>query len=99
VPIHYGDYRIFRSSLADFKRAVAAAGLENRVRYLDRDETYAFEISRTRIPAVAQGCEELRCSEFLPDCDFTVRANTEKEILDKMPGACLHRSSQVQRLT
>jgi predicted small metal-binding protein len=27
--------------------------------------------------------KELSCSDFRPDCDFTVRAATEEELLDK----------------
>ena len=42
IPIHYNDYEVFKSPLEDFKNAVAAAGLENRVRYLSHGETYQF---------------------------------------------------------
>ena len=42
VPIHYDDYDVFKSPLSDFQRAVEAAGLADRVRYLGRGETYAF---------------------------------------------------------
>lgn len=44
VPIHYDDYEVFESPLEDFRRAVAAAGLEERVRYLDHGDTYTFEV-------------------------------------------------------
>ena len=44
IPIHYNDYEVFKSSLEEFKQAVAAAGLESRVRYLSHGETYEFEI-------------------------------------------------------
>jgi L-ascorbate metabolism protein UlaG (beta-lactamase superfamily) len=44
IPIHYNDYTVFRSPLEDFKRAVAEAGLEDRVRYLSHGDTYEFEV-------------------------------------------------------
>ncbi len=43
VPIHYNDYTVFKSPLEDFKKAVAQAGLEDRVRYLAHGDTYEFE--------------------------------------------------------
>ena len=43
IPIHYNDYTVFRSPLRDFQRAVAEAGLRERVTYLRHGETYAFE--------------------------------------------------------
>jgi L-ascorbate metabolism protein UlaG (beta-lactamase superfamily) len=39
MPIHYEDFTVYRSPLQDFQREVAAAGLEDRVRYLQRGET------------------------------------------------------------
>jgi L-ascorbate metabolism protein UlaG (beta-lactamase superfamily) len=39
IPIHYEDFTVYRSPLEDFRREVAAAGLEDRVRYLRRGET------------------------------------------------------------
>ncbi len=42
IPIHYDDYDVFKSPLDDFKRAVERAGLEGRVHYLERGETYRF---------------------------------------------------------
>jgi L-ascorbate metabolism protein UlaG (beta-lactamase superfamily) len=39
VPVHYDDYGVFRSPLVDFERAVAAAGLQDLVRTVDRGET------------------------------------------------------------
>jgi L-ascorbate metabolism protein UlaG (beta-lactamase superfamily) len=48
VPIHYDDYAVFRSPLADFQRAVTEAGLAERVRYLRRGETYRFEAAHGR---------------------------------------------------
>jgi len=44
VPIHYNDYEVFKSPLEEFMNAVAAAGLESRVRYLSHGETYEFEV-------------------------------------------------------
>ena len=44
IPIHYNDYTVFKSPLEDFKNAVTAAGLEDRVRYLTHGETYEFEV-------------------------------------------------------
>lgn len=46
IPIHYNDYEVFKSPLEEFKQAVAAAGLESRVRYLSHGETYEFERPR-----------------------------------------------------
>jgi len=48
VPIHYNDYTVFKSPLEDFKRAVAQADLEDRVRYLAHGETYEFEVPESR---------------------------------------------------
>jgi L-ascorbate metabolism protein UlaG (beta-lactamase superfamily) len=42
VPIHYDDYSVFKSPLADFTSAVAAADLRTQVHYVDRGETFAF---------------------------------------------------------
>ena len=42
IPIHYNDYDVFKSPLSDFRQAVEAAGLENRVHYLSHGETYNF---------------------------------------------------------
>ncbi len=48
IPIHYNDYTVMKSPLEDFQREVRAAGLEDRVRYLDRGETYDFEVPESR---------------------------------------------------
>ncbi|MDS0293960.1 MBL fold metallo-hydrolase [Halogeometricum luteum] len=45
VPVHYDDYEVFQSPLSDFEEAVEAAGLEDRVAYVDRGDTYRFEAS------------------------------------------------------
>jgi len=48
IPIHYNDYEVFKSSLEEFKSAVDAAGLEDRVRYLSHGETYEFELPESK---------------------------------------------------
>ncbi|MCD0445055.1 MBL fold metallo-hydrolase [Glycomyces sp. A-F 0318] len=40
IPIHYDDYDVFTSPLADFVEAAAAAGIGDRVRTLERGETH-----------------------------------------------------------
>lgn len=42
IPIHYDDYDVFKSPLADFAREVKAAGLDQQVTYLAHGETYTF---------------------------------------------------------
>jgi L-ascorbate metabolism protein UlaG (beta-lactamase superfamily) len=42
IPIHYDDYDVFKSPLADFAREVKAAGLEEGVVYLAHGESYTF---------------------------------------------------------
>jgi L-ascorbate metabolism protein UlaG (beta-lactamase superfamily) len=39
VPVHYDDYRVFRSPLGEFRSAVAEAGLAEKVRAVGRGET------------------------------------------------------------
>lgn len=51
IPIHYDDYPVFRSPLQDFVRAVDAAGLSGRVRYLARGERYELELGAPRAGA------------------------------------------------
>src|SRR5829696_1244143 len=48
IPIHYNDYGVFKSPLEDFKEAVIAAGLEDRVSYLSHGRTYDFEVPANR---------------------------------------------------
>lgn len=43
IPIHYDDYDVFKSPLEDFKAAVRRAGLDERVRYLDRGESFTWQ--------------------------------------------------------
>ncbi len=44
VPIHYNDYTVFKSSLDEFKQAIAATGLSDRVQYLNHGDTYHFTV-------------------------------------------------------
>ncbi len=48
IPIHYNDYTVFKSPLEDFQKAVKAAGLEDRVRYLAHGESYNFRVPKSR---------------------------------------------------
>lgn len=52
IPIHYDDYTAFQSPLADFQRAVTNQGLQDRVHYLYRGDTYAFEVPLARLQPV-----------------------------------------------
>ncbi|MGH9942358.1 MAG: MBL fold metallo-hydrolase [Pyrinomonadaceae bacterium] len=51
IPIHYNDYEVFKSPLEDFKQAVAAAGLQERVHYLSHGESYNFHVPASRARA------------------------------------------------
>ena len=42
IPIHYNDYDVFKSPLAEFAREVKAAGMEESVLYLSHGDTYTF---------------------------------------------------------
>ncbi|MCU1233243.1 MAG: L-ascorbate metabolism protein UlaG, beta-lactamase superfamily [Candidatus Solibacter sp.] len=42
IPVHYDDYDVFKDPLSNFVREVEAAGLQDRVQYLQRGETYSF---------------------------------------------------------
>ncbi|KAI1470184.1 Metallo-hydrolase/oxidoreductase [Daldinia caldariorum] len=44
IPIHYDDYSVFLSPLADFKEKVEEEGWDDRVVYLDRGEEYRFKV-------------------------------------------------------
>jgi L-ascorbate metabolism protein UlaG (beta-lactamase superfamily) len=44
IPIHYDDYTVFKSPLADFQREVQRATLDTEVRYLRHGETYEFNV-------------------------------------------------------
>jgi L-ascorbate metabolism protein UlaG (beta-lactamase superfamily) len=55
IPIHYDDYDVFESTLAEFQQAVRDAGLEGRVEYLARGDTYRFDVGpRTTRPPTAR---------------------------------------------
>jgi L-ascorbate metabolism protein UlaG (beta-lactamase superfamily) len=45
IPIHYNDYTVFKSPLEDFQAAIAAAGLEHKVKYLSHGDTYDFTVN------------------------------------------------------
>jgi L-ascorbate metabolism protein UlaG (beta-lactamase superfamily) len=47
IPIHYDDYTVFRSPLADFKRLAGQSGLPTSIRYLERGETYQLDLPVT----------------------------------------------------
>jgi L-ascorbate metabolism protein UlaG (beta-lactamase superfamily) len=42
IPIHYNDYDVFKSPLADFLAEAEAAGWRDRVHVLHHGETYAI---------------------------------------------------------
>ncbi|KIV87500.1 hypothetical protein PV11_03041 [Exophiala sideris] len=44
VPIHYDDYDVFMSPLADFKAEMTKAGFDDKVVYLDRGDQFEFEV-------------------------------------------------------
>ncbi|MCC2693428.1 MBL fold metallo-hydrolase [Nodularia sp. LEGE 04288] len=45
IPIHFNDYTVFKSALEDFKQAIAQAGLDNHLQYLNHGDTYTFTVS------------------------------------------------------
>jgi L-ascorbate metabolism protein UlaG (beta-lactamase superfamily) len=45
IPVHFDDYDVFKSPLSDFQEEVRAAGLEDRVHYLNHGDTYRFVVS------------------------------------------------------
>lgn len=49
IPIHYDDYGVFRSPLSDFQARVRAEGLEDRVHYLGRGDTFTFRPGLPRL--------------------------------------------------
>ncbi|MBV9795555.1 MAG: MBL fold metallo-hydrolase [Actinobacteria bacterium] len=48
IPIHYDDYTVFRSPLADFKRLAGQADLPTSIHYLERGETYPLTRAGSR---------------------------------------------------
>lgn len=56
IPIHYDDYPVFKSPLADFQREIDDAGLHEHVHYVARGDTFRFRArsraaSPTRVAA------------------------------------------------
>lgn len=49
IPIHYNDYDVFKSPLKDFKKAVEAAGLNEKMVYLSHGDTYHFEVLKKSV--------------------------------------------------
>lgn len=48
IPIHYDDYDVFKSPIAEFERAVRSAGLESKVVYLKHGASYNFRGRRAQ---------------------------------------------------
>ncbi len=46
IPIHYEEYTVMKSPLADFDRAVAARALRTEIHRLDRGGTFEFSLTR-----------------------------------------------------
>ncbi|KAA8905552.1 beta-lactamase superfamily domain-containing protein [Sphaerosporella brunnea] len=44
IPIHYDDYDVFMSPLKHFKDAVAKAGMNSQIVYLDRGDAFMFDV-------------------------------------------------------
>ncbi|OQE43508.1 hypothetical protein PENCOP_c003G04363 [Penicillium coprophilum] len=44
IPIHFDDYDVFASPLDDFRRIMEAAGLLDKVVFLDRKDQYCFRV-------------------------------------------------------
>ncbi|KAF2279050.1 Metallo-hydrolase/oxidoreductase [Westerdykella ornata] len=44
IPIHFDDYDVMLSPLADFKKAVEEAGFAHKVVYLDRKDQFRFKV-------------------------------------------------------
>jgi L-ascorbate metabolism protein UlaG (beta-lactamase superfamily) len=42
VPVHFDDYRVFKSRLSDFRAEVIRRGLTDRVRFVERGDTVAL---------------------------------------------------------
>lgn len=53
IPVHYDDYPVFKSPLEEFRRAVKEAGLEDKVAYLRRGETFTFAVPGAAEAALA----------------------------------------------
>jgi L-ascorbate metabolism protein UlaG (beta-lactamase superfamily) len=46
LPIHFNDYDVFKSPLADFQRRISEAGLDGRLRYLSHGDSYEFAVAK-----------------------------------------------------
>jgi L-ascorbate metabolism protein UlaG (beta-lactamase superfamily) len=46
IPIHFNDYDVFKSPLADFERAADAAGWRGKITYLKHGDTYRFQAAQ-----------------------------------------------------
>ena len=44
IPVHYDDYTLFRSPLADFRREAERTGLPTEIHYLDRGERHPLQL-------------------------------------------------------
>ncbi len=44
IPIHYNDFSVYKSPLEEFRREVIAAGMEDRVRYLEHGQAHTFKV-------------------------------------------------------
>jgi L-ascorbate metabolism protein UlaG (beta-lactamase superfamily) len=53
VPVHYDDYGVFRSPLADFEARLAEAGLQDLLRTVGRGDTYDLRADIVRAPSTA----------------------------------------------
>lgn len=51
IPIHFNDYDVFTSPLADFEKEVAAAGFQDRIHYVAHGGMYGFQADVTRAAA------------------------------------------------
>jgi L-ascorbate metabolism protein UlaG (beta-lactamase superfamily) len=49
LAIHYDDYDVFKSPVSDFIAAVATAGLHEKVKVMQRGETFSFTVPRERM--------------------------------------------------
>src|SRR5918997_1605231 len=48
VPIHFDDYTVFKSPLADFEAAADRAGLETEIRYVAHGDTITIPVAADR---------------------------------------------------
>ncbi len=55
IPVHYDDYTVFRSSLADFRKEVERRTLSHRVVYVGRGETVPLQPAARRDDPLSAG--------------------------------------------